>query len=139
MEIDFDDFFGGLCSAMCFTAHVDNEDGDTLFPCHGEFTSCYDGRAECERLLSADELAELRKDCAGFLSLLKGAAYDEVCKDAEQAGTDFHFTRNGHGAGFWDGEWENGDELTKWAESFGSCELTGQRTGDEISACYLMH
>lgn len=39
----------------------------------------------------------------------------------EQAGHDFWYTRNGHGAGFWDGDWpEPYDKmLTKLAESYG--------------------
>ena len=32
---------------------------------------------------------------------------------------DFFLTRNGHGAGFWDGDYEKGDELTEIAKSFG--------------------
>lgn len=38
---------------------------------------------------------------------------------------DFWLTRNGHGAGFWDGDWgdELGGELTKLAESFGGVDL----------------
>lgn len=32
---------------------------------------------------------------------------------------DFFLTRNGHGAGFWDGDYERGDELTTITKSFG--------------------
>ena len=32
---------------------------------------------------------------------------------------DFWYTRNGHGAGFWDGDYENGEVLTDIADSFG--------------------
>ena len=31
---------------------------------------------------------------------------------------DFWLTRNGHGAGFWDGDYENGDELTEISQRF---------------------
>jgi len=31
---------------------------------------------------------------------------------------DFWYTRNGHGTGFWDGDYEEGDALTKIADSF---------------------
>ncbi len=31
---------------------------------------------------------------------------------------DFWLTRNGHGAGFWDGDYVNGDELTTLANQF---------------------
>lgn len=42
-----------------------------------------------------------------------------------RAGHDFWLTRNGHGAGFWDGVWpgEYEDALTEWAKSFGECNL----------------
>lgn len=39
----------------------------------------------------------------------------------EQAGHDFWLTRNGHGSGFWDGDWPepHADRLTKASEAFG--------------------
>lgn len=41
-----------------------------------------------------------------------------------QAGHDFALTRNGHGAGFWDGGWPvYGDVLTRIARSFGEVSL----------------
>lgn len=41
-----------------------------------------------------------------------------------RAGHDFAFTRNGHGAGFWDGDWPvYGDLLTKISKSFGQIDL----------------
>jgi len=37
-----------------------------------------------------------------------------------RAGHDFALTRNGHGAGFWDGDWPvYGDLLTKGSQAFG--------------------
>lgn len=36
---------------------------------------------------------------------------------------DFWLTRNGHGAGFWDGDYENGDKLAEIAEEFGEVDL----------------
>ncbi|MEA3454152.1 MAG: hypothetical protein U9R12_04395 [Candidatus Caldatribacteriota bacterium] len=37
--------------------------------------------------------------------------------------TDFWFTRNGHGAGFWDGDYKNGDQLTEACEKYGAQDL----------------
>jgi hypothetical protein len=39
----------------------------------------------------------------------------------EQAGHDFWLNRNGHGCGFWDGDWEEeaGSRLDKASEAFG--------------------
>jgi len=40
------------------------------------------------------------------------------------AGYDFWLTRNGHGAGFWDGDWpENGNELTGQSKAYGHYDL----------------
>jgi len=38
--------------------------------------------------------------------------------------SDFWLTRNGHGAGFWDGGWDHGDELAEIAHSFGECSVS---------------
>lgn len=42
-----------------------------------------------------------------------------------RAGHDFWLTRNGHGAGFWDGDWPKGpdDRLTESAKEFGEYNL----------------
>jgi hypothetical protein len=44
---------------------------------------------------------------------------------AEQAGYDFWLTRNGHGAGFWDGDWPEpaATYLTKESKKFGTANL----------------
>lgn len=64
------------------------------------------------------------EDCADFQGLLhqEGLA-EEVEADPERAGADFWLTRNHHGAGFWDGNWERGDELTKWAHTYGGVDI----------------
>lgn len=43
----------------------------------------------------------------------------------ELAGHDLWLTRNGHGAGFWDGDWseEVGNKLTEEAKKLGECHL----------------
>lgn len=76
---------------------------------------------------SGDDLCEvfMREsiiDCLAFYSRVCCYVGDDKI---EQAGHDFWLTRNGHGAGFWDGDWSEGDNtfiadlLTKVAESFG--------------------
>ena len=44
---------------------------------------------------------------------------------ARQAGHDFWLTRNGHGCGFWDGDWPEliGEKLTEASKDFGSFDL----------------
>lgn len=51
--------------------------------------------------------------------------YEEIQDDLTRAGHDFWLTRNGHGAGFWDGDWpeEVGERLTRAAKAYGPFEL----------------
>jgi len=50
---------------------------------------------------------------------------DDIADDPSRAGHDFWLTRNGHGCGFWDGDWpeEAGERLTKAAEAYGEQTL----------------
>lgn len=66
--------------------------------------------AECERL-----------DAEGEWRLPRGAD----CSIAEYAGHDFWLTRNGHGCGFWDGDWPLGidEKLYAIAKRFGEVWL----------------
>jgi hypothetical protein len=72
---------------------------------------------------------QAKKDCQGFIDKVK-AAFDNETADAilnkECEGLlaphDFWLTRVGHGAGFWDGDWEDLDEdgkkLTEISKTF---------------------
>lgn len=66
-------------------------------------------------------LAQMRKDCDAFSS----THWDMIAADEERAGHDFWLTRNGHGAGFWDGDWPEdvGDALTEASKAFGEVNL----------------
>lgn len=63
-------------------------------------------------------LKQAEKDCNSFIQkagdLLNGLELDQVMHD-------FWLTRNGHGAGFWDGDYEQdiGDKLTELSKEFG--------------------
>jgi hypothetical protein len=67
--------------------------------------------------------AELRADAARFYVDNFNAIHDYGT--AERAGHDFWLTRNGHGAGFWDGDWpkEVGDKLTKSSKAYGTVDI----------------
>jgi hypothetical protein len=52
--------------------------------------------------IDAGTLAEMREHCERFQS--QNAA--DIDGNEAQAGHDFWLTRNGHGAGFWDGDWD---------------------------------
>lgn len=52
-------------------------------------------------------------------------AYDGVYDPVEVAGHDLWFTRNGHGSGFWDGDWREpyATKLTDISETMGESSL----------------
>lgn len=79
--------------------------------------------------LAPEALALAIEDCNDFnLSadcwLDKAYQHGTMSYDMHRAGVDFWLTRNHHGDGFWDrGLGAAGDELTKQAHAYGSCDL----------------
>ena len=94
-----------------------------------EFTDFHSDNEELQNSdgLSPDLLASIEADCAAFQEANADAldeAYDEHGFTLAQAGHDFWFTRNGHGAGFWDrGLGAVGTRLSNAARVYGACEL----------------
>lgn len=69
--------------------------------------------------IDADTLSKMVADCARFQ-----AENDLSERGDSQAAHDFWLTRNGHGAGFWDGDWPHtGDTLTAAAKAYGEVLL----------------
>lgn len=72
--------------------------------------------------LSEDAKQRTERDCNQFIKenerALENISY-------YQAGHDFWLTRNGHGAGFWDGDYPEPEAsiLTESSRIFGTCEL----------------
>jgi hypothetical protein len=88
--------------------------------------------------LSATAKACLDYDLLIFISLLNDIGVslatieDLTGNDSSQVAHDFWLTRNGHGAGFWDGDYEQnglGKKLTELADRFGECHLTAGAKG----------
>ena len=77
--------------------------------------------------LDPDALAKILADCAKFqdsrawVDTLEG----HQGADEEHAGRDFWYTRNGHGCGFWDGDWPEpyATQLTDVAKAFGEVSV----------------
>jgi hypothetical protein len=69
--------------------------------------------------LATATLAAMVADCERF------QAENDLSEGTdEQAGHDFWLTRNGHGAGFWDGDWpESGDKLTEACKAWPEVSL----------------
>jgi hypothetical protein len=85
--------------------------------------------------LAPETLASIERDCLAFF-----VACDQIMTDAIEtgrvkfgpdfdawgrAGHDFWLTRNGHGAGFWDGDWPEpfATQLTDASKNFGEIDL----------------
>lgn len=65
-------------------------------------------------------LAQMIEDCQKF----QAENFEMIQDNLSQAGHDFWLTRNGHGAGFWDGGWpEFGDILTAKCKEFKEVDL----------------
>lgn len=73
--------------------------------------------------VSPESLSEIISDCEAFQSEM--AKYLEKAGTPEYNGHDFWLTRNGHGAGFWDREYDEeiADVLSGAAEFMGECYL----------------
>lgn len=62
-------------------------------------------------------LSAFLSDLDQYLETLEDDADVEQFNDEQQIAHDLWLTQNGHGAGFWDGDWgDHGDHLTKLAK-----------------------
>lgn len=111
-EVDPDFLDGYLTAALWSSTDDDGEPLDSSYQ-------------QCD--ISPELLASSVADCRQFLELagdlLNGLEKQIRCSDMEYAGHDFWLTRNWHGAGFWDGDWANGDKLTEICRQFPEVNL----------------
>lgn len=72
--------------------------------------------------LSPESIKQAETDWDNFVTQA-GGLLDNL--DLETVAHDFWLTRNGHGAGFWDGDYDKsiGEKLTKLSEQFGEINL----------------
>ena len=72
--------------------------------------------------IDAESLARIVADCEQFQA---DNCADFTEYELASAGHDYFLTRNGHGAGFWDGDWEPelGRKLTTYAARRGESSL----------------
>lgn len=104
----FDRFFNAYVEAALFTTS-DGSDESGGVPLDKNYAVAD---------IAPSTLREMRRDAEAFV---KSAEHDDLLHgagDYERAGHDFWLTRNGHGAGFWDGDWpklqgERLDALTR--------------------------
>jgi len=71
--------------------------------------------------IAPETLASILNDCEAF----QQDHAEDIGGELERAGHDFWLTRNGHGAGFWDGDWDEGIglRLTDASDVYGSVDL----------------
>lgn len=62
---------------------------------------------------------QMADDCAKF----QAEHARDLAGNDTQGGHDFWLTRNGHGAGFWDGNWPQGERLTNASKVYGDVYL----------------
>jgi hypothetical protein len=70
--------------------------------------------------LAPETLENMKADCQKF----QAENAKDIGSALEQAGHDLWLTRNGHGCGFWDGDWpEAGDRLTEACKNYPEVNL----------------
>lgn len=110
MATRFDAFTRAYLTAAAFTQDPKPPQGEYPEPAIGDFDPAF--------------VRQARKDCLKF----QRECWELIDADSEptfaqlaHAGRDFWYTRNGHGAGFWDGDWpeQAGERLTTAAKQYG--------------------
>ena len=88
-----------------------------------------DGQPSSDTELAPETLLNLEADCRSFWHYFGCYVVLAECNQPDhtrpaQAGHDFWLTRNGHGAGFWDGDWDApySDILTEGSKLYGEFE-----------------
>jgi hypothetical protein len=68
---------------------------------------------------AAEDIQAIEKELDEFLMLAE--RFLKTPKERDTVEHDFWLTRNHHGAGFWDGDYVNGDKLTELAKRYREC------------------
>lgn len=103
------------------------------------------GISECEPLddyfevddFDAESLRKAQAECDDFFARLEANGLlgpARKCADDGHIAYDFWLTRNGHGAGFWDGDYDDfeenlGDNMTELCKAFGECHVCVNEDG----------
>lgn len=115
---EFAQFLRGYTTALLWSS-TDDVDGETVYLDQYPTSTAADDHsmAECLAFFEANR-ADIDAAALIYVSAQGATGY-------EMAGHDFALTRNGHGAGFWDGDLpdELGERLTKAAKAAGECWL----------------
>lgn len=117
-----DEFLDDYLVAALWSSHAPEEDGVEFLD---EKYSLDD--------FSAEAVERAERDWSSF-KVKAGALLNDL--DLSQVAHDFWLTRNGHGAGFWDGDYEEevGEKLTEISHEFGEIDV---EVGDDGQLYFL--
>lgn len=101
----------------------------------GEFETPLD-RDYCIEDFDQAFVEDQKKQIAMFMNIAAHLLTEDELSNPVDIGHNFWLNRNGHGAGFWDGDYQNGNELSKVCELFGSIDL---EVGDDNKIYGLSH
>jgi hypothetical protein len=87
--------------------------------------------------IANDDYDRLHRECRAFLYLAirDKLLTDDELSDISDIAHDFCLTRNHEGAGFWDGDYECGEALTRLAQRF--TPVTAERNPDNDEDAYI--
>jgi hypothetical protein len=131
---DFRAFWRGYRLGIAFTSTTTGIDGSSpeTLPAWrnpgGDIAEVVNVRDVSRILRQVEKYDQLHDDCLAFYEVAVDRGLLFTGDDFERAGVDFHLTRNRHGSGFWDGQWEDllrqrGKPLAELAHPYGSAEL----------------
>lgn len=116
-SVNISEVLKGYLYAVLFTSFDDNEDPLDYNYDIDDFDK--QSRRQAER-----DISLFVNSIESKMGLDLEALLDETDNTEQDLGHDFWLTRNGHGAGFWDGDWgEYGDTLTDLTEKFGGKDV----------------
>lgn len=95
-----------------------------------------DGNLDDSKYSDYEPSKEFKDECEKVMSEFMEKAHHLFTEEELESNPiehDLWLTMHGHGAGFWDGEYENGEELTKICESLPSLE--DELRDDVLSQC----
>jgi hypothetical protein len=121
-DCDLESFCQAYLLAVGFTAT--SSEGEPLFPCQGEFSDSYDWQ-EIAETIDQQELNSFIGSAVDFYFRAKSQKLIEPKEDLDRLGANFHFSRNGHGTGFWDSDHKHKQKLQELAKTYGEQELRG--------------
>lgn len=116
-----DEFTRGYIECALWSSHIEDAEDSTVEYMDEKYTYQDIADETCQQMLD---------DCAAFQFEMRERLAQEYANDERGSsnegctGHDFWLTRNGHGAGFWDGDWPTwGDVLSEACKKFGQFDL----------------